>query len=181
MVLFRCLQHMNEIYKICVLICFHKSDVIKLTLFSFTWGYQCNVGLNISRRYFSYCSLEYLFCECSLKKRNILNSPFPKVFLAFKLLILRLTDVLSINSNYVTNPCFPFSSLSNVLFVTCRANDHVYQIATLAGHIFFKVKYIPCCFESRKTAFLNVITTSTRGFSALFYLSKLLELKVFLD
>ena len=34
MVLFRCLQHMNEIYKICVLICFHKSDVINLTLFS---------------------------------------------------------------------------------------------------------------------------------------------------
>ena len=33
-VLFRCLQHMNEIYKICVLICLHKFDVIKLTLFS---------------------------------------------------------------------------------------------------------------------------------------------------
>ena len=33
-VLFRCLQHMNKIYKICVLKCFHKSDVIKLTLFS---------------------------------------------------------------------------------------------------------------------------------------------------
>ena len=33
-VLFRCLQHMNEIYKICVSICLHKSDVIKLTSFS---------------------------------------------------------------------------------------------------------------------------------------------------
>ena len=33
-VLFTCLQHMNDIYKICVLICFHKPDVIKLTLFS---------------------------------------------------------------------------------------------------------------------------------------------------
>ena len=26
--------HTNEIYKICILICFHKPDVIKLTLFS---------------------------------------------------------------------------------------------------------------------------------------------------
>ena len=34
LVLFRCLQHMNEIYKIFVLICFCKSDVIKLMLFS---------------------------------------------------------------------------------------------------------------------------------------------------
>ena len=32
-VLFRCLR-MNDIYKICVLIYFHKPDVIKLTLFS---------------------------------------------------------------------------------------------------------------------------------------------------
>ena len=29
-----CLQHMNKTYKICVLIGFHKSDIIKLTLFS---------------------------------------------------------------------------------------------------------------------------------------------------
>ena len=33
-VLLRCLQHINEIYKICILIYFHKPDVIKLTLFS---------------------------------------------------------------------------------------------------------------------------------------------------
>ena len=31
---FRCLQYMNEIYKIFVLIYFYKSDVIKLTSFS---------------------------------------------------------------------------------------------------------------------------------------------------
>ena len=33
-VLFRCLQLMNEIYKTSVLMCFHKYDFIKLTLFS---------------------------------------------------------------------------------------------------------------------------------------------------
>ena len=33
-VLFRCLQYMNEIYKNYILICLHKSDVIKLTSFS---------------------------------------------------------------------------------------------------------------------------------------------------
>ena len=33
-VLFRCLQHMNKIWKSCVLICFHISDVIKLRSFS---------------------------------------------------------------------------------------------------------------------------------------------------
>ena len=29
-VLFRCLQHMNEAFTICVLMCLHKSDVIRL-------------------------------------------------------------------------------------------------------------------------------------------------------
>ena len=33
-VLFRCLQHMNEIYSIYVSIHFHNSDAIKLKLFS---------------------------------------------------------------------------------------------------------------------------------------------------
>ena len=77
-----------------------------------------------------------------------------KVFLAFKFLILRLTDVLLINSNPVSNPCFPFFSLSSVLFVTCRASDHIYQVATLAGHIFFKVKYIPVVLKVWKLSFL---------------------------
>ena len=31
--LYRCLQHINETYKICDIICFHKSDIIKLMLF----------------------------------------------------------------------------------------------------------------------------------------------------
>ena len=33
-VLFRCLQHMNEVFTICVLMCLHKSDVIRLTSIS---------------------------------------------------------------------------------------------------------------------------------------------------
>ena len=61
-----------------------------------------------------------------------------------------------------------FSSLFNVLFITCRANDHINWIATLAGHTFFMVKYITYCFRSMKTSFLNVITASTSQFCALF-------------
>ena len=34
--------------------------------------------------------------------------------------------------------------------------------------MFFKIKYISCCFESMKIAFFNVITTSTYGFSTPF-------------
>ena len=33
-VLLRCLQHMNEVFTICVLMCLHKSDVIRLTSIS---------------------------------------------------------------------------------------------------------------------------------------------------
>ena len=68
MVPFRCIQHLNEI---CV------TDVIFNQ--EFTWGYWSNVGLNLSRKYFSCCSVKYLFCECSLKKGNILNYTFLQV------------------------------------------------------------------------------------------------------
>ena len=56
---------MNEVYKICVFKCFHKSDVIKLTSFSTNNLIEVtsvNTDLNLSRKYFSYCSLKYLFC-----------------------------------------------------------------------------------------------------------------------
>ena len=96
MLIFRCLQYMNKIYEICV---------------------------------FLFLSLKYLLFECSLKKRNILNYPFPqvrKVFFAFLLLILWLMNVLLINQNPISNPCFPFSSLSKTFFVTCSSNGHIY-------------------------------------------------------
>ena len=46
---------------------------------------------------------------------------------------------------------FFFSSPSNALYVTCRDNEQIYQMAPPAGQIFFQVKCIRCCFESMKT------------------------------
>ena len=82
-------------------------------------------------------------------------------------------------------PFFFFSSPSNAFYVTCRANEQIYQMAPPAGQIFFQVKCIRCCFESMKTPSLKKITTSSSGFSAIlsvvvfFYLSIFNRIKSF--
>ena len=114
-----------------VVMCFQKSDVIRLV--SFSSKNLLEVGIKtlvlIHLEHFLYRCLKYLLFECSLKKGNILNSPVPHMFEAI----------------------FFFSSPSNALYVTWRANEQIYQMAPPADQVFFQVKCIRCCFESIKT------------------------------
>ena len=64
-----------------VVTCFQKSDVIRLMSFSSKNLLEVTIKtlVLIFLEYFSYRCLKYLLFECSLKKGNILNSPFPQV------------------------------------------------------------------------------------------------------
>ena len=64
-----------------VVTCFQKSDVIRLMSFSSKNLLEVTIKtlVLIYLEYFSYRCLKYLLFECSLKKGNILNSPFLQV------------------------------------------------------------------------------------------------------
>ena len=112
---------------------------------------------------------KYLLSECSLKKGIFWNLLFHKFKSVPHIWVVDIAVNWYFVDKLITLPrslVFP-SPVSNVLLVTYRANDHIYQIATLAG---FKIKHIPCSFEGLKMALLNAITTSTSGFSAFFAL-----------
>ena len=63
-------------------------------------------------------------------------------------LILRLPDMLSIDSDMVSEFGFTNSSFIGVFFTTCGANDNVKKIITIARKIGLQIE----CF----TTFLNV-------------------------
>ena len=64
-----------------VVMCFQKSDVIRLMSFSSKNLLEVTIKtlVLIYLEYFSYRCLKHLLFECSMKKGNILNSPFPQV------------------------------------------------------------------------------------------------------
>ena len=65
-----------------------KSDIIRLMPFSSKNLFEVAIKtlILIYLKYFPYRCLKYLLFECSLKKGNILNSPFPQVWALFFLL-----------------------------------------------------------------------------------------------
>ena len=120
---------MSNIFKICVLMCLHKSDFIKLMPFS-TKNLLVvnNVTLvkkkqlfsenNIFRKYFSYRCLKYLLFECSFMKGNILSYPFPQFRKCSSHRLYKLEHYLK--------PLFPLPHSFQCFVVTCKVNGHIY-------------------------------------------------------
>ena len=149
------LAHFVNSYKIYVLICLQKSDVIKLTSF------QLRLCLILLMQLWSWKYFEAVFWSIYgfnvVSRKGIFWIILCRNFESVPRLLVFGIEV----DGYVVDepePCleslFWLSSPANVLFITCRSNDYIYQNATLTGHMYFGEKYISCCFQSMKIALL---------------------------